>query len=184
MTTKLIRFERCLMGLLLLVFLLAALVITSLRLFLPTLNQYQPEIETFLSETTGFSISIGEVKGRWRNTNPSLNLRKLTAVDPSTGNEIISVGAVEIQLNILSSLWAQQPQFADLRIDKLTADLTSLGPSSLGKNEEDIEAEKESDESLAKRLEDLFLVRLNHFSIKSSQVAFMALDGNEKNHSD
>ncbi|MUK36807.1 TIGR02099 family protein [Aliivibrio fischeri] len=180
MTTKLIRFERCLMGLLLLVFLLAALVITSLRLFLPTLNQYQPEIETFLSETTGFSISIGEVKGRWRNTNPSLNLRKLTAVDPSTGDEIISVGAVEIQLNILSSLWAQRPQFADLRIDKLTADLTSLGPSSLGKSEEDAKAEQESDESLAKRLEDLFLVRLNHFSIKSSQVAFMALDGKEK----
>ena len=91
MTTKLIRFERCLMGLLLLVFLLAALVITSLRLFLPSLNQYQPEIEAFLSKATGFSISIGELDGRWRNTNPSLNLQKLKAIDPVSGDEIISV---------------------------------------------------------------------------------------------
>ncbi|MDD9157365.1 YhdP family protein [Aliivibrio sp. S4TY2] len=180
MTTKLIRFERCLMGLLLLVFLLAALVITSLRLFLPSLNQYQPEIEAFLSKATGFSISIGELDGRWRNTNPSLNLQKLKAIDPVSGDEIISVKEVEIQLNILSSLWARQPQFADLRIDKLNADLTSLGNSSTEPNTPKDEAEAKEDNSLAKRLEDIFLVRLNHFSVKNSQVAFVALDGTDK----
>ena len=181
MTTKLIRFERCLMGLLLLVFLLAALVITSLRLFLPSLNKYQPEIEGFLSQATGFSISIGELDGRWRNTNPSLNLRKLKAIDPISGDEIISVKEVEIQLNILSSLWARQPQFADLRIDKLNADLTSLGSSSSDTEEKDQGTNnKKEEESLGKRLEDLFLVRLNHFSLKDSQVAFVALDGTDK----
>lgn len=179
MTTKLIRTERCLMGLLLLVFLLAALVITSLRLLLPTLNKYQPEIEQLLSQSTGFSISIGEVKGRWRNTNPSLNLTKLTATDPNTGDEIISVGSVEIQLNILSSLWAQQPQFADLRIDKLTADLTSLGNDKSEEKKLEVD-DKNTEDSLSKRLEDLFLVRLNHFSIKNSHVTFTALNGNEK----
>ena len=180
MTTKLIRFERCLMGLLLLVFLLAALVITSLRLLLPSLNQYQPEVEAFLSKSTGFSISIGELDGRWRNTNPSLNLKNLTAVDPVSGDEIISVKDVEIQLNILSSLWAQQPQFADLRIDKLVADLTSLGDTSESPEDTKKPSEKSSDESLGKRLEDLFLVRLNHFSLKDSQVTLIALDGNDK----
>ncbi|WP_300176803.1 YhdP family protein [uncultured Aliivibrio sp.] len=180
MTTKLIRFERCLMGLLLLVFLLAALVITSLRLFLPSLNKYQSEIEGFLSQTTGFSISIGELDGRWRNTNPSLNLRKLKAIDPISGDEIISVKEVEIQLNILSSLWARQPQFADLRIDKLTADLTSLGSASSKSTDDDVQKKNDSENSLAKRLEDLFLVRLNHFSLKDSQVAFVALDGTDK----
>ena len=180
MTTKLIRFERCLMGLLLLVFLLAALVITSLRLLLPTLNKYQPEIEGFLSQTTGFSISIGELDGRWRNTNPSLNLRKLKAIDPISGDEIISVKEVEIQLNILSSLWARQPQFADLRIDKLTADLTSLGSVSSKSTDDQDQKKSDSDNSLAKRLEDLFLVRLSHFSLKDSQVAFVALDGTDK----
>ncbi|PQJ88277.1 YhdP family protein [Aliivibrio sifiae] len=180
MTTKLIRFERCLMGLLLLVFLLAALVITSLRLLLPSLNQYQPEVEAFLSKSTGFSISIGELDGRWRNTNPSLNLKKLTAVDPISGDEIISVKEVEIQLNILSSLWAQQPQFADLRIDKLVADLTSLGNDSKEAEDAKKPSKKSNDESLAKRLEDLFLVRLNHFSLKDSQVTLVALDGNDK----
>lgn len=181
MTTKLIRFERCLMGLLLLVFLLAALVITSLRLFLPSLNKYQPEIEGFLSQATGFSISIGELDGRWRNTNPSLNLRKLTAIDPATGDEIIAVKDVEIQLNILSSLWAGQPQFADLRIDKLSADLTSLGKhsSDVEENESD-QKSKQADKSLGKRLEDIFLVRLNHFSLKDSQVTVVALDGSDK----
>ncbi|OCH13200.1 TIGR02099 family protein [Aliivibrio sp. 1S165] len=180
MTTKLIRFERCLMGLLLLVFLLAALVITGLRLLLPSLNQYQPEVEAFLSKSTGFSISIGELDGRWRNTNPSLNLKNLTAVDPVSGDEIISVKDVEIQLNILSSLWAQQPQFADLRIDKLVADLTSLGDTSESPEDAKKPSEKSSDESLGKRLEDLFLVRLNHFSLKDSQVTLIALDGNDK----
>ncbi|CED72365.1 putative exported protein [Aliivibrio wodanis] len=180
MTTKLIRFERCFMGLLLLVFLLAALVITSLRLFLPSLNQYQSEIEVFLSQTTGLSISIGELDGRWRNTNPSLNLRKVLIADPASGDEIISVGDVEIQLNILSSLWARQPQFADLRIDKLSADLTSLnresGDASGGEGQKKATAE----DSLAARLEDLFLVRLSHFSVKNSQVTLFTLDGKEK----
>lgn len=168
------------MGLLLLVFLLAALVITSLRLFLPSLNKYQSEIEGFLSQTTGFSISIGELDGRWRNTNPSLNLRKVKAIDPISGDEIISVKEVEIQLNILSSLWARQPQFADLRIDKLTADLTSLGSASSKSTDDEVQKKNDSENSLAKRLEDLFLVRLNHFSLKDSQVTFVALDGTDK----
>ena len=92
MTSKLVRFERYLMTVLLLMFLLSAVFITGLRFLLPSLNQHQEEIELFLSETTELSISIDEVKGRWRNTNPSINLSNVIAIDPDSGKEIFSVG--------------------------------------------------------------------------------------------
>ncbi len=180
MTTKLIRFERCLMGLVLSVFLLAALAITGLRLLLPSLNQYQVEIEKFLSESTGFSISIGDLKGRWRNTNPSLNLQKLKAIDPISGNQIIYIAETEIQVDILSSLWWQKLQFADLRIDELKADLTSLNLSNESATSEDSSQNKKQDDSLARRLEEIFLIQLNNFSVKNSQVTFIAPDKSDK----
>ncbi len=173
MLSPTIRIERFLMWLLLIVFVVAALSITGLRVVLPKLNQYQVEIQTWISERTGFEVTIDSVQGRWRNTNPSLNLSGLKVSAPGADTVLFDIDNIEIQVNILSSLLIGKPQLADLRLSGVKADLTQLPGSSEEQN-------AESGHSLFDNIEQVFLVQLAHFSLSDSQVTFTALNGESR----
>ncbi len=161
------------MWLLLTIFVVAAFSITALRVALPKLNQYQVEIQTWLSDRIGFEVTIDSVQGRWRNTNPSLNLSGLKVVVPGSDKLLLDIDNIEVQANILSSLLIWKPQLADLRLSGVKADLTEL-PS---QNES---SSTSAGNSLFDNIEQIFLVQLVHFSLSDSQVIFTSLSGEER----
>lgn len=165
-TTRCVRFF---MWLLLTFLVVAALCITGLRILLPKVDQYQPEIHAWVAAETGMALSIGNAEGHWRNNYPSLSLSNVALGLPDTEKTLLNIGQVELQLDLLSSLFSLRPQFADIRIEKLDLDVRELSYNT----------ENRQDTTSLQSLEQLFLVRLGHFSVSDSKIYFRSLAGDE-----
>ncbi|HMW43353.1 MAG TPA: hypothetical protein PKC88_13335, partial [Plasticicumulans sp.] len=63
----------------------AALLVGLARLFLPQLADYRPEIETWLGETLGAPVTLGELHAGWYGWGPALEVRELRVHDPAGG---------------------------------------------------------------------------------------------------
>ena len=165
-TTRCVRFF---MWLLLTFLVVAALCITGLRILLPKVDQYQPEIHAWVAAETGMALSIDNAEGHWRNTYPSLSLSNVSLGLPDTEKTLLNIGQVELQLDLFSSLLTLRPQFADIRIEKLDLDIRELS----------LDKRNSQDSTFLQSLEQLFLVRLGHFSVRDSEIHFRSLSGDE-----
>lgn len=150
----------------LLVFL--ALTISGLRLALPHIDSYRPQLLSLLSKISGTELYADHIQARWLTQGPVLRINNLNLrlADHST----LSIGEVSLSLNIWRSLIATHWQFTDLTFRQLQFKTTQ----GLGAHAHTSHTGLDSE-----RLQQLFLHRFNHFILRESWLEFPSPSGQQ-----
>nr|WP_309225239.1 YhdP family protein [Photobacterium ganghwense] len=163
-----VRLARSIMWLVLVILVLAAFAISGLRFVLPHLNEYREPIRQWVSAQAGMRIEFDHVEGQWRSLAPSLVLQKVSVNLPDEPDSVVKMGDISLQLDMLGSVMALSPVFSDMRIDRMSLDLTALGNLSAPA------AGDNSKLATISRLEDILFVQLGQFSLPTSDITIMS----------
>ncbi|MGB7997088.1 MAG: DUF3971 domain-containing protein, partial [Photobacterium halotolerans] len=156
----LINLTRVLKWTLLTLLVIGAVLITSLRLLLPQLNDYRASITQWLSAQANMQISVELVEGRWHNLGPVMALHGVSIGQSS--KDMVQVGEVDFDVDLWRSVLNLKPVFRDIKLTGLTLDLTQFPASDLP-----AETDKPLD---VNRLEQLLFVQLGTFSLHDATL--------------
>ncbi|MGR5234217.1 YhdP family protein [Vibrio rotiferianus] len=156
-----------------------AIIVTTLRIALPQLNHFQDEIKTWVKQGTGFDFSIASVSGAWRNSHPSIALQGLQANLPNNQDASFAVDEIQIEFDLIQSLFSLKPVVADLTIQDLALDIRNIDLLSVeGRPASPAKPELRSNESsLIDKLDSLLLRQFEDFTITNSQVWYKSISG-------
>ncbi|MGR5240906.1 YhdP family protein [Photobacterium damselae] len=147
----------------------SAITITGLRVTLPYIDRYQPQLTAWAEQQIGLPISVGTVNGRWFNAGPEFTLSNVALYREDSTQQIVSIGQVSVALNFWQSLLQAKPVFKDIEINQLKVDLTQLPKQK--------KTQEKQTKSWAEKLEQLFLVRLDRFTLQHSQIILYTPSG-------
>lgn len=91
---------------------IAALLVSGLRLALPHLDSWRPAILSKIESATGMTVSASQLTANWQNFGPTLEARDIHT-QLSDGGEF-SVKRVTLALDVWQSLLHMRWQFRDL----------------------------------------------------------------------
>ncbi|MZI92718.1 TIGR02099 family protein [Vibrio sp. CAIM 722] len=180
MISRLTLLGRLVLWLLVSLIVLLAVAVTSLRVLLPNMNHFQGEIEQWVSQQTNIQFDIQDVRGFWRNTHPSIALQGVTADFPDGSDIHFSSGQLDIEFDLMESLWEQKPVIADLTIHKLKLDVSSVDWVNMKKSDEEETAPQDktkTQQRILNRIDSLFLRQLDNFSLRDSTVKYRTVSG-------
>ncbi len=143
---------------------IAALLVSGLRLVLPHLDSWREEILTRITAQTGIPVSASQLQARWENFGPELEVRDIQARLNDGGD--LSVKRVTLALDVWQSLLHMRWQFRNLTFYQLVAHTNT--PLQRNDNGEPI---------VTDRISDLFLRQFDHFDLRDSRVSFLTLSG-------
>ncbi len=93
-----------------------ALLISAARLALPFAEGYRNVLENTLSQRLGSRVSLGTLTVRLAGWEPRLILGQVLLSDPRTGADVLSLKAMELDLDVLNSLRMASPQLRRLTL--------------------------------------------------------------------
>ncbi|WP_236275824.1 AsmA2 domain-containing protein YhdP [Enterobacter cloacae] len=143
---------------------IVALLVSGLRLVLPHLDSWRPQVLAKIESATGVPVDVSQVSASWQNFGPTLDARDISASLKDGG--YLKIKRVTLALDVWQSLLHMRWQFRDLTFYQLQF-LTNT-PISGGDNTQSLEAN---------RLSDLFLRQFDHFDLRDSEVSFITLSG-------
>ncbi|WP_291969421.1 AsmA2 domain-containing protein YhdP [Candidatus Symbiopectobacterium sp.] len=141
-----------------------ALIVSGLRLAMPQLDRFRPQIMACVTSTTGVSVDARRLTGSLASFGPTLSIDGLTSESPAARwrAERITL-ALDVWQSLLHARW----QFRDLTFHRvhLTLDATLTG--------------QRADGSLIEtdRLSTLFLQQFDHFDLRDSRLSFLTPSG-------
>lgn len=141
-----------------------ALLVSGLRLALPHLDHWRPEILNKIESATGVPVDASQLSASWKTFGPTLEARDIHA-DLKDGGEF-SVKRVTLALDVWQSLLHMRWQFRDLTFWQLR--FRTNTPIEPGDGGEGLEGSQ---------LSDLFLRQFDHFDLRDSEVSFITLSG-------
>ena len=141
-----------------------ALLVSGLRLALPHLDHWRPEILNKIESATGVPVDASQLSASWQTFGPTLEARDIHA-DLKDGGEF-SVKRVTLALDVWQSLLHMRCQFRDLTFWQLR--FRTNTPIEPGDGGEGLEGSQ---------LSDLFLRQFDHFDLRDSEVSFITLSG-------
>lgn len=141
-----------------------ALLVSGLRLAMPQLDRFRPQIMAWVASTTGVSVEAGHLSGRWESFGPTLTIDALKSASPAARWQ---AERITLALDVWQSLLHARWQFRDLTFHRmdLTLDATLTGQRADG-------SLIESD-----RLSTLFLQQFDHFDLRDSHLSFLTPSG-------
>lgn len=141
-----------------------ALLISGLRLILPELNNYRPQLLEKAQAISGVPVEADFVQGSWETFGPTLEIRNIRLVLPKSNMQI---ERVSLALDVWQSLLHWRWQFRDLTFYQLQLDLnTTLGGDG-----------SDGNTLPPGRISDLFLYQLDHFDLRNSRISFLTPSG-------
>ncbi|HAJ3525884.1 TPA: AsmA2 domain-containing protein [Escherichia coli] len=143
---------------------IAALLVSGLRIALPHLDAWRPEILNKIESATGMPVEASQLSASWQNFGPTLEAHDIRA-ELKDGGEF-SVKRVTLALDVWQSLLHMRWQFRDLTFWQLRF-RTNTPITSGGGN----------DSQEASHISDLFLRQFDHFDLRDSEVSFLTLSG-------
>lgn len=87
-----------------------AVLITGVRLVLPAADEYRGQIAAALSERLGLPVRMQRLQIGLAGLSPRLTLDDVALADPAGGPDILSLRALELDLDLLASLRLGSPQ--------------------------------------------------------------------------
>ncbi|WP_440493364.1 YhdP family protein, partial [Serratia sarumanii] len=130
---------------------IVALLISGLRLMLPKLNDYRPQLLAQVEKLSGVPVQMDFLQGSWETFGPQLEMRNLSATLPKSD---VHIERVTLALDVWQSLLHWRWQFRDLTFYQFRLDLNAtLGGDRQG---EGLEPGK---------IGDLMLRQLDHFDL-------------------
>ncbi|EHR1566150.1 AsmA2 domain-containing protein YhdP [Salmonella enterica] len=142
---------------------IAALLVSGLRLALPHLDAWRPAILNKIESATGVPVAASQLSASWQNFGPMLEAHNIHAALKDGGE--LSIKRVTLALDVWQSLLHMRWQFRDLTFWQLNFRTNTPLQSSDGEGIE------------TSRLSDLFLRQFDHFDLRDSQISFLTLSG-------
>lgn len=106
------------------ILILAAIAVTTLRLALPSLDEYTDELCSYIQEQSGLAIQVQHMQAAWRDFGPVLLAKDVElAIDKK---QVVKVKQLELDIDFWPSIWALTPQFKKISINNLDLDLTKI----------------------------------------------------------
>ncbi|HGX9206767.1 TPA: AsmA2 domain-containing protein YhdP [Escherichia coli] len=143
---------------------IAALLVSGLRIALPHLDAWRPEILNKIESATGMPVEASQLSASWQNFGPTLEAHDIRA-ELKDGGEF-SVKRVTLALDVLQSLLHMRWQFRDLTFWQLR--FRTNTPITSGGSDDSLEAS---------HISDLFLRQFDHFDLRDSEVSFLTPSG-------
>ncbi|EPE8639561.1 AsmA2 domain-containing protein YhdP [Escherichia coli] len=143
---------------------IAALLVSGLRIALPHLDAWRPEILNKIESATGMPVEASQLSASWQNFGPTLEARDIRA-ELKDGGEF-SVKRVTLALDVWQSLLHMRWQFRDLTFWQLR--FRTNTPITSGGGDDSLEAS---------HISDLFLRQFDHFDLRDSEVSFLTPSG-------
>nr|WP_319555276.1 YhdP family protein [uncultured Vibrio sp.] len=159
------------------VLVLLAIVVTTLRVTLPQLDHFQDEIKTWVKQGTGFDFSISSVAGSWRNSHPSITLLGLEANLPNNQEARFAVDELQIEFDLIQSLFQLKPVVADLTIHNLALDIRSVSILPSAESKMPVATSEKSEVKLIDQLDSLLLRQFEDFTITNSRIWYKSISG-------
>lgn len=143
---------------------ITALLVSGLRIALPHLDAWRPEILKKIESATGMPVEASQLSASWQNFGPTLEAHDIRA-ELKDGGEF-SVKRVTLALDVWQSLLHMRWQFRDLTFWQLRFRTNTPITSSGG-----------NDSLEASHISDLFLHQFDHFDLRDSEVSFLTPSG-------
>ena len=143
---------------------IAALLVSGLRIALPHLDAWRPEILNKIESATGMPVEASQLSASWQNFGPTLEAHDIRAELKDGGG--FSVKRVTLAPDVWQSLLHMRWQFRDLTFWQLRF-RTNTSITSGGGN----------DSLEASHISDLFLRQFDHFDLRDSEVSFLTPSG-------
>ncbi|HBN1922254.1 TPA: AsmA2 domain-containing protein YhdP [Escherichia coli] len=143
---------------------IAALLVSGLRIALPHLDAWRPEILNKIESATGMPVEVSQLSASWQNFGPTLEAHDIRA-ELKDGGEF-SVKRVTLALDVWQSLLHMRWQFRDLTFWQLR--FRTNTPITSGGSDDSLEAS---------HISDLFLRQFDHFDLRDSEVSFLTPSG-------
>ena len=143
---------------------IVALLVSGLRLVLPHLDSWRPEILAKIQAQTGIVVDASHLNASWENFGPILDVRDVKATLKDGGD--LSVKRVTLALDVWQSLLQMRWQFRDLTFYQLAVRTNTP----LQRNDDGNAIETD-------RIRDLFLRQFDHFDLRDSRLSFLTLSG-------
>ena len=141
-----------------------ALLISGLRLALPELNSYRPQLLAKISAISGVPVQADFIQGQWENFGPQLEVRNLRA---AMAKSDLHIERVTLALDVWQSLLHWRWQFRDLTFYQLQLDInTTLGGD-----------ENKGSAIQPGTISDLLLYQFDHFDLRDSRISFLTPSG-------
>jgi uncharacterized protein (TIGR02099 family) len=106
-----IKLNKLIFGIIIVLIILTAILLSIARVVFPTLNKYRPQFENLVSAQLHQPIKIGTLKTNWSGLNPVFTVDDLAVLNEARTVELIKIKQVQIGINLVSSLlhWRLQP---------------------------------------------------------------------------
>ncbi|MBL5885253.1 AsmA2 domain-containing protein YhdP [Lelliottia aquatilis] len=143
---------------------IVALLVSGLRLVLPHLDSWRPQVLAKIESATGVPVDVSQLSANWQNFGPTLDVRDINATLKDGG--YLKIKRVTLALDVWQSLLHMRWQFRDLTFYQLQF-LTNT-PLSNSEDSKGIETN---------RISDLFLRQFDHFDLRDSEISFITLSG-------
>ncbi|WP_448214296.1 YhdP family protein [Colwellia sp. MEBiC06753] len=153
---------------------LFAVLISSLRLFLPYAQHYKIDLQNYINDAYGTQVEIGALSMDWQKFGPVLVAKNVSLIDTE------SVATFIENINIKVNFW-RTLQHRTLITQGFTLDGAKIFVNQHGLENNTVSA-KSAD--MYDRLSELFLLQLNKFSLVNSQLILRTESGDKLVHID
>ncbi|EIR71496.1 exported YhdP domain protein, partial [Yersinia pestis PY-34] len=143
---------------------MVALLVSALRMMLPLINEYRPQIVAKIQSVSGIPLDVGFMQGTWETFGPTLELRDIRAQMPKAD---LQVQRVTLALDVWQSLLHWRWQFRDLTFYQLQLDLHTT-----------LDATQNNGSNLETgNVHNIFLRQLDRFDLRNSRISFLTPSG-------
>lgn len=142
-----------------------ALVLSGFRYFLPRLDSYRPEIESYLTKQLNSPVSMTKIMGEWQNFGPDIQVEGLNITNKDVN---VTAEKVTFSFDVWRSLFAFRLHFRELTFEQLYVNYHS--PIFTGQSG-DITLTKPDD------ISSIFLEQFDRFKLIESRFVFLTPSG-------
>lgn len=143
---------------------IVALLVSGLRLVLPQLDAWRPQLLEKISTLTGTPVDASQITASWQTFGPTLDARDIHVGLKDGGT--MAVKRVTLALDVWQSLMHMRWQFRDLTFWQLQVHTNT--PIQTNDGGESLKTD---------RISDLFLRQFDHFTLRDSHLSFLTLSG-------
>jgi uncharacterized protein (TIGR02099 family) len=153
-----------------------AVLISTLRLFLPYAHNYRENVEDYLNSTYNTSISIGSLTMGWQESGPTLIVQQLELLSSENAN--VTIDSLEVELDFWRSLRARKLVTEDFAIAGAELEFTqSVIENTESELEQNTRDNKGDNSALIDNLSSILLEQISRFSIRDSHVLYRTVAG-------
>ncbi|WP_458294026.1 YhdP family protein, partial [Klebsiella aerogenes] len=143
---------------------IVALLVSGLRLALPQLNNWRPQLLEKITAVSGVAVDASQINANWENFGPTLDVRDIKATLKDGGE--MTIKRVTLALDVWQSLLHMRWQFRDLTFWQLQIHTNTP-----------IQTNDDGASLKTDRISDLFLRQFDHFILRDSHLSFLTISG-------